>query len=148
MSTDDTSLFMRRQFNAPVERVYRAWTDPAQLSQWMGPGKNATCDVETFDLTPGGRYALAMRSSAGELFRTTGEFRDITPNERLSFTWVWDHFPDQITLVTLTFHARDGGTSLTLKHTNFNNSEARDNHRSGWTGGFEKLDRLLATHEA
>lgn len=139
----ETTLVLKRFFRAPVARVYAAWSDPALLARWMGPDTDGTCSVEAFDFVPGGRYALALRSGAGQHFRTTGEFREIVPEARLSFTWVWDHHPEQVTLVTVTFAARDGGTALTLEQTGFNNRDVRDNHASGWGGSFDKLDRML-----
>ena len=59
-----------RTFNASPEKVFAAWTDPAQIARWYGPQQfEAPADRITVDLRPGGRWELTMvrRDGAGEL---------------------------------------------------------------------------------
>ena len=62
--TDEKTLVIDRVLNATPERVFAAWTDTAQLAQWYGP-EGMTCEVFENDVTPGGQYALVMRSQEG-----------------------------------------------------------------------------------
>ena len=69
-------------------------------------------------------------------------------NERLVFTWTWDHMPDTETLVTVAFRDNGGATALTLTHERHASAESRDNHGVGWTGSFDRLERLVASRRA
>ena len=75
--TEKRSLTIDRVLNAPPERVFAAWTDTAQLAQWYGP-EGMSCEVFENDVTPGGRYALVMRSPEGE-YRASARGRRDAP---------------------------------------------------------------------
>jgi uncharacterized protein YndB with AHSA1/START domain len=136
------SLTIKRRFNAPPEKVYAAWTQPEKLAHWMGPVGTKTVQAEC-DLRVGGRYAIKM-VMANDEHDVSGVYREIVPNEKLSFTWAWKTTPERESLVTVTFKADGGGTIMTLLHEQFFDEEARDRHRSGWTGTMDKLEKYLA----
>jgi uncharacterized protein YndB with AHSA1/START domain len=78
-------LEIRRIFNAPREVVFEAWTNPEQLAQWWGPKgfTNPRCEA---DARPGGAIHIDMRAPNGAVYPMSGEFREVTPPERLVFT--------------------------------------------------------------
>jgi uncharacterized protein YndB with AHSA1/START domain len=137
------SLTLTRHLKAPVELVYNAWTDPAQMMKWYAPEDMATPEAEA-DPRVGGHFRVRMRSTEGEEVETSGTYQEVVPNEKLVFTWGWKSTPEIRSLVTVLLKADGGGTLLTLIHEQFIDEEARDNHDYGWTGALNKLEKLVA----
>ena len=135
------SLTIKRRFNAPPEKVYAAWTDPQKLGRWMGPTGTQRVEAEC-DLRVGGRYAIKMVMPNDE-HNVSGVYREIVPNEKLSFTWAWRSTPERESLVTVTFKKDGDGTIMTLLHEQFFDEKARDDHNNGWLGTMDKLERYL-----
>lgn len=142
--TPETTLVLKRTFKAPVEAVYAAWTDADQFGRWMGPAVDMVCAVAAHDVRVGGRYAFEITNADGQKHGASGQFRDVVENEKLVFTWTWNHVPDTETLVTVEFRDNAGVTTMTLTHERHASAESTANHRGGWTGAFDKLERLLA----
>lgn len=141
----NTALTLSRMFNAPRERVFEAFTKQEAIETWFGP-EGFTIPNCSVDLRPGGKYRIEMHGPDGDVHVVVGQYREVSPPERLSFTWAWlrgDGVGPE-TLVTLTFAAKDGGTEMTLVHSGFTNEEMRDGHNRGWTSSFEDLRRALA----
>ncbi len=73
-----------------------------------------------------------------------GEYDDVVPNERLSFSWRWEG-SDATTFVELGFKVIDSTTTeLTLVHSRFATADARDHHGQGWAGCFASLRQFLS----
>ena len=78
--SDLPTYVIERTFNAPLARVWQAWTDPELLATWYGP--NVDTIIHQFDLTPGGLWLNEMRKGDfSDLSRST--FVEITPQEKL-----------------------------------------------------------------
>jgi len=138
------SLTIRRRFKAPPARVYAAWTEPAQIARWFGPGKVEIVDA-VFETRAGGRFAIHARSpDTGDDHHVSGTVKEAKPNEKLVYTWAWRSTPDRESLVTVEFKPDGGGTLLVLTHEKFFDDGARDRHNMGWTGALDKLDTYLA----
>jgi uncharacterized protein YndB with AHSA1/START domain len=137
------SLTIKRRFKAPPAHVFAAWIDPEKMSRWMGPGEIVAPAIEC-DLRVGGRYRIVMRKPTGEEFDVRGVYREIVPDEKLVFTWTWQHTAEIETLVTLAFTPDGDGTLMTLVHEQFGDDDMRDRHDTGWNGAFIKLERFLA----
>lgn len=140
--TDEKTLVIDRVFNATPERVFAAWTDTAQLAQWYGP-EGMTCEVFENDVTPGGRYALVMRSQEGE-YHLSGAYEEIDPPNRLVMTWKWKT-SDETTRVIIELRPEGDGTHLRLTHTGFAEAEQAGSHNQGWTSSLNDLERYLAS---
>lgn len=141
----DQKLVIRRTFTAPVERVYRAWTDPAQMARWYAPNERwHTCEVVA-DPTPGGRYDVMMRHLDGAEYHMVGGYVEVVPNTRLSFTWtmVGGEMELKDTLVTIDLRPVPGGTELTLTHERQPNLQAVEGTSEGWTGCLDLLASYL-----
>jgi uncharacterized protein YndB with AHSA1/START domain len=138
------SLTIRRRFRAAPARVYAAWTEPAQIARWFGPGKIEILEV-VFETRPGGRFMVHARSpDTGEDHRVLGVVQEAVPNEKIVYTWAWQSTPERQSLVTVEFRPDGGGTLLQLTHEQFFDEPARDRHNMGWTSALDKLDAYLA----
>lgn len=127
------SLHLNRTLDAPIDRVWRAFTDPAALAAWFWPARLGT--TADLDLREGGRYRLAG-TAAG--FAVSGEYLTVREPTLLVFTWQWDG-EVEVTRVTLALSPTGSGTDLTLTHELFDAAEERDKHAEGW---YDCLDRL------
>ena len=144
-SMEGQKLVIRRQFAAPVEKVYQAWTDPARLARWLSPNVRWNAPVVDIEPVPGGRYDVRMRHSDGDEFHTVGRYVEVVPNERLSFTWTWlgSPFGMEETFVTVEFRPVSAGTELTLTHDRQTDPKALEGTSGGWTGCLDMLESYL-----
>ncbi|MFI6449621.1 SRPBCC domain-containing protein [Kitasatospora sp. NPDC050543] len=147
---DGLTLHIRRILRAPRSAVFRSLTEPHELARWWGPDGFSIPRVEG-DLRPGGRYLIAMRPPEGEAFHLVGEYLEVKPPERLSYTFRWaEPDPeDRETVVTLTLNDLDGASAeLVLTHEGFATERRRALHEEGWTQGLDKLAGLLSPAES
>jgi uncharacterized protein YndB with AHSA1/START domain len=138
------SISIVRRFEAAPEKVWRAWTDPQSLKQWMAPSDAFAVLLAEADVRVGGRYRIVMKSPEGEEHDVSGVYREVTPNRKLVYTWAWKSTPERESLVTVELRAAGSGTELTLTHEQFFDAAARDRHQHGWDGCVGRLERLLA----
>jgi uncharacterized protein YndB with AHSA1/START domain len=139
-------LETNRTIRTTREKAYRAWTDPRQLKKWFAVSEVFTTPIAEVDLKVGGRYRLGMKAPGDNpILVVGGEYQEITPPERLVFTWRWETAdPNELeTLVTVEFIAGDEGTEIRLKHERFTDIASRDRHGEGWAGCFDNLERLF-----
>jgi uncharacterized protein YndB with AHSA1/START domain len=135
---DDDALEIRRTLSSPPDRVFAAWTDASWLARWMSPIGHARVEA---DARPGGRLRVVMVGEGREI-EHLGEYLEVEPPHRLSFTWSSAYSGDQPSLVTVEFAGIDGGTELTLRHERLP-AGAAASHRGGWGSMLERLAALL-----
>ena len=142
------ALRVSRRIHATPERLFRLWTDPAQLRHWWrmdGPGWTfAGAEV---DLRIGGAYRLAMTGPDGQEHVAVGVYREIAPFVRLAFTWDWENPANRVgdTLVTVDLLDAGGGTTdVVITHVRFANAERPTSHERGWTQLLHLLDGYAA----
>jgi uncharacterized protein YndB with AHSA1/START domain len=149
VNDDPTVLRLERVFDAPPERVYAAWTEPALLRRWWAAEPGWTTPEATTDLRVGGAYRLSMQGSDGIVRTVAGEYLEVDPPRRLVYTWKWvsnDYrAPDQgVTVVSVDFVAEGGATRVVLEQRDHEDEAGRDSHGRGWRGCLDNLERLLA----
>jgi uncharacterized protein YndB with AHSA1/START domain len=144
-------ITMWRDFHAPRELLYRAYTEPELLTAWLGP-RRLTLRVDRYDLRHGGSYRLIHRDADGTEFVFRGVFHGDPSVEGITRTFEFEGHAGHVSLETATFSERDG---LTTVHTVavFTSVEDRDGMiASGMEGGvnegYERLDELLARETA
>jgi uncharacterized protein YndB with AHSA1/START domain len=160
-------IVITRDFDAPRERVWQAWTDPQLVSRWWGP-EHFTAPTVRIDLKVGGKYVWSMRGPAGpqwdkEMFNA-GVFQEIVPNERLVLTqYMSDEdgnqidaskygqppdFPAEFT-ITVTFEEiGDGGTRLAIVYPKPESAAQfqamlKSGMKEGWETSLNKLAEAL-----
>lgn len=145
----ETTLQLKRTFSASRERVFKAWTDPEMLKEWFGPEGVKTVSAEV-ELKIGGKYRFEMKLPDGKMVYHQGAFREIKFPERLVYTWILEgqnckggEDEDCETLVTIDFKDLGGSTELTLTHEFFPSEKSREGHEFGWTGCFNKLEKVF-----
>ena len=136
-----------REFDAPPALVYRAWTEPDLVRQWMGP-RSVDMDIEVWDCRTGGSWRYAAGRDGEEIARFYGSFHEVRPGERLVQTFTWEGMPDGVALETMTFEALEGGRCRTSRVSVVDSMEAQAGMMAsgmevGINEGYEKLDELL-----
>ena len=86
----EREIVITRVFDAPRDRVFKAWTEPERVMRWWGPN-GFTTPVCKIDLRPGGVFHNCMRSPEGRDFWSKGVYREIVAPERIVCT---DFFSD------------------------------------------------------
>ncbi len=137
-----------REFDAPPERVFKAWADPDLVRQWMGP-RSVEMDIQEWDCTTGGKYRYAAKHDGEEVARFYGSFHEARPGERLVQTFTYEGMPDGVSLETMTFEPLDGGRCRIVSTSVVDSMEAQaammaSGMEVGINEGYEKLDELLA----
>lgn len=152
-----------RVFSAPRQRVWDAWTDPAQLGEWFGP-KGTTGSILAFDLRPGGEWRGRMEGADGSVMHSKFIFKEVDAPSRL----IWIHgfadeagnrarapfaplFPLEL-LTTVTFADMDGDTRVDINWEPIDATPEEEaffagmmaSMEGGWTGTFERLAAFLA----
>jgi uncharacterized protein YndB with AHSA1/START domain len=146
----ETMLRVSRRFDAPRERVFDAWTNPDVLRSWWAAGPDWKTPTAEVDPRPGGRYRLSMEDPTGSVHTVVGEYKEVTPPERLAYTWSWEGGPPEMagsadSLVVVEFLEDGDGTEVVLTHSGFASGEIRGEHEKGWTAVIENLGRFLAS---
>ncbi|HEX5925313.1 MAG TPA: SRPBCC family protein [Baekduia sp.] len=137
----DEQILITREFDAPKDLVFKAWTTPELVKRWWS-GERGEVTLAEIDLRVGGTWRYVM---TGEGFEVGfhGEYQEIVPNERIVSTEVFEGMPDAASLNTLTLIETDGRTYLTIL-VQHSSKEHRDGHvNSGMEVGLqESLDAL------
>jgi uncharacterized protein YndB with AHSA1/START domain len=149
----DLTLVVRRTIRATPERLFAAWTEPAQLKRWWGPAQ-VECPVAEVDLRVGGRYRLANQFPDGSIWWIGGVFEALSPPHLLVYSWELSTGdiapsgkppPDQAgERVTVRFEPRGDATEIIVTHERIADRSARDSHEQGWLGCLDGLVELLA----
>lgn len=143
----DRTLVLTRVFQAPRARVFEAWTRPDLVAAWWGPEGYVTEHCE-MDIRPGGSYRVSMRSPDGVVRWKRGVYREVSPPERIAFTFAWEDpggVPGHETIVTVTLEDMGASTRLTLRQAVFETVGWCEDHRRGWSSCLDRFASWLAT---
>jgi uncharacterized protein YndB with AHSA1/START domain len=109
----DTQILITREFDAPKHLVYKAYTTPELIKRWWG-GDRGEVTIAEVDLRVGGRWRYVMTANGGFEVAFQGDYRDISPNERIVSTEVFEGAPEAEAVVTHAFTEEGGRTTLTV----------------------------------
>ena len=146
---EEKQIEVSRTFEAPLELLWKAWTEPEHFMKWYGP-KGFTAPTCEIDLREGGRHLWSMLSPDGRQMYFTGSYKEVVPMERLVYSDSMSDAegnvksPDEMGEgmhvsmdVTVTFAHADGKTTVTVSHAG--NEQAV----MGWEQAFDKLTAVL-----
>jgi len=139
------SLAIKRSILASRDRVYAAWTDPAQLKKWFGPENVKTRNLIA-DARVGGEFRWDLTDQEGKEITISGEYRELEPGKKIVFTWRLEEDEDwknHGSIVTVEFFDCEGGTELRLTHEKLPSEASRDDHTQGWNSVLDKLEIFL-----
>jgi len=162
-SPDAGAFVVTRDFDAPREKVWKAWTEPDRLRAWWGPKGFEMVSLK-LDLRPGGSFHYAMRSPDGHEMWGKFVYREVDAPERIVLVNSFSDENGSLTrhpmsptwplevLSTLTLDEHDGRTTLRMQGHPINATEEEkttfvagfDSMRQGFAGTFDQLDVYLA----
>lgn len=143
-------ILIVREFDAPRDSVFRAFTDPTMYSQWLGP-RDLTMRIETFEPKSGGRYRYVSRDKDGHEFAFHGVYHEVTSPERIIDTFEYEGLPERghVILETAKFEKLPGDRTKLVSQSVYQSVEDRDgmiqsNMERGVIESFERLEELLS----
>jgi uncharacterized protein YndB with AHSA1/START domain len=142
----DREIRIERIFDAPRERVFALWTDPALIPEWWGP-RGTTTVVDQADVRPGGAWRFVVTSNGVEQ-GFHGTYREIVAPERVVVTFEWEGLPGHVSVETAVFEDLGERTKV-IATSRFDTTEDRDGMlasgmESGMNDTYARFDELLA----
>jgi len=141
-------LFIIREFDAPRELLFRAYTEAELYEKWVGP-KEMNMRVEKMDAVDGGSFRF-VHERGGHEYTFFGVYHDVTKPERIIGTFEFDGLPERghVIMGTTKFEELPNGRSRLVHQSVFQSVQDRDGMiasgmERGVNDGFEKLDSLL-----
>lgn len=146
-------LTIARDFDAPRELVYEAFSNPVHARQWAGPRGFVATHFEQ-DARPGGKWRACLHQTESWRHARTipdlwqgGVFKEIVPPERVVYTFAWEGEggqPTRETVITIQFTELDGNrTKMDFHQAFFDSLDMRDGHNTGWNSSFDRLNDYL-----
>jgi uncharacterized protein YndB with AHSA1/START domain len=120
-------LFIIREFEAPRELVFKAFSEPEYLLQWLGP-RNLTMAIDHYESKDGGSWRFLHCSASGSEYGFHGVMHEVTAPERIIRTFEFEGLPQRghVSLETATFESlKEDRTKLTI-HSVFRSVADRD----------------------
>ena len=146
-------FFITREFDAPRELVFKAFTDPKLYTQWLGP-RRYTMNLEKFEPKSGGMWRYTHKDKDGNEFGFHGVYHEVLEPERMIDTFEFEGLPEKghVSLETAKFMELPGGRTRVTMQSVFQSVADRDGMmQSGMEEGindsFARLDELLEKNE-
>jgi uncharacterized protein YndB with AHSA1/START domain len=142
-------VLITREFDAPRELVFRAYTDPKLYVQWLGPRGYST-KLETFEPTSGGRWRYIQKDPDGNEFGFHGVNHEVLAPERIIGTFEYEGLPEpgHVVLETTKFEELPGGRTRLTTQSVFQSVADRDGMvasgmERGVVDSHDRLDEVL-----
>ena len=140
-------VLVSREFDAPRDLVFQAYTDPELVVQWLGP-RRLVMTIEQWDFRDGGGWRYVHRDEDGTEYGFHGVFHGAGSPDGIVQTFEFEGYPGHVSLDTATFEDIGGGRTRVHLNSVFQSPADRDGMiQSGMEGGmnegFARLDELL-----
>jgi len=135
---------LHRVFAAPVEKVFKAFTDADAMASWLPP-YGFVCKVHSMDIKIGGKYKMTFTNfTTGNGHSFGGEYLEIIPNELLKYTDQFDdpNLPGQM-ITTIELKRVICGTELFATQEGIPDAIPTEMCYLGWQESLDKLKRLV-----
>jgi uncharacterized protein YndB with AHSA1/START domain len=142
----DREIRIERIFDAPRDRVWRAFTDPQLIARWWGRGNKLV--IERMEVERGGHWRFVEHGPDG-VHGFEGRYSEVTPMDRLVQTFEWDGMPGHVALETADFQDVGDRRTKVINTSLFLTAADRDGMlnsgmEQGLNQSYAALDRLLA----
>jgi uncharacterized protein YndB with AHSA1/START domain len=143
MQKENVTITIEKIIKAPIQEVWRAWTDPSVVMQWFGSDPNGKVKNARLDVRQGGSFEVTFQD--GDLTEHTcyGTYIEVKEDSALTFSWTWKSEPGVTSFIDLNLTSIDQQTSMLFKHSGVGTASAH-NYEKGWADTFLKLERVLA----
>ena len=140
---EEKQILITREFDAPKDLVYKAWTTPELIKRWWS-GDRGKVTIADVDLRVGGKWRYVMSSNDGTEVGFNGEFREIVPNERIVCTETFEPMADAGYAVNTVTFTEAAGRTILKSLSEYPTRQIRDYViESGMEGGMqEAMDKL------
>jgi uncharacterized protein YndB with AHSA1/START domain len=142
-------ILITREFDAPRELVFKAFTDPELVPQWWGPRRLST-EVDKMDVRPGGQWRFINRDAEGNEYAFHGVYHQVLAPERVIDTFEFEGLPEtgHVTLETMKLEELPGGRTRLITQSVFQSVADRDGMlesgmESGVNDTYDRLAELL-----
>jgi len=142
-------MIVEREFEAPRELVFKAFTDPELYVQWIGP-RGLTTKMKRFEPENGGSWRFIQKDEDGNEFAFHGVYHEVLAPERIIGTFEWEGQPEKghVLLDTAKFEELPGNRTKVIDQSLFQSVEDRDgmmdtDMEEGMNESYERLDELL-----
>lgn len=148
--TSPNEVCVKRSFDAPLDLVWRAFTEPEFVKRWLTGPPGHTMPICEIDLREGGQWRYVWNIPVEEMI-AYGTFQEVVKHERLVHTETFAQWPDDSAVVTTLFEAQQGQSLVTMLIAY--GSEATRNMvlQTGMTDGIEmsyaRLDALMPVYQ-
>ena len=142
------AVVIERWFSAPVELMWKLWTDPAHVVRWFGP-EGVSCPECEVDLRVGGAWSVTMMDPDCASHRAECAYLELDPPRLLicSWRWVYEDGPGATSRLSVELTPEGDGCRLRLSHTELP-EEYADKHEGGWLGSLECLSQYIVKLDA
>lgn len=140
----NNTVKLHRIFAAPVEKVFKAFTDPDAMASWLPP-YGFVCKVHSMDVKVGGFYKMSfINFTTSKSHSFGGEYLEIVPNELLKYTDQFDdpNLPGQM-ITTIQLKTVLCGTELFATQEGIPDMIPAEMCYLGWQESLDKLKRLV-----
>ena len=153
----EQDLLITREFDAPRDVVFRAFTDPELYVQWLlGPKSHAmTMTLDKFEPRTGGSWRYTHRDEAGNEFAFHGSYHEVVAPELIIDTFEFEGMPERghVSLETARFQGLPGGRTRLTIHSIFQSVADRDGAlqsgmEEGLNDSLERLEELVSKRNA
>jgi uncharacterized protein YndB with AHSA1/START domain len=142
-------ILITREFDAPRELVFKAFTDPELYVQWLGP-RGLKMTLVKFEPKSGGSWRYTHKDEKGNEFGFHGVNHEVTFPERIIGTFEFEGMPEKghVSLETMRLEELPGGRTRITNLTVFQTVADRDGMlqsgmEKGLSESFERLDEML-----
>jgi uncharacterized protein YndB with AHSA1/START domain len=145
----DSEIIAKNAFPVPIDRVWRAWTDPERLMKWFGQ-KAGSLQKADVDLRAGGDWRFMFNSPGEPLMALEGVYEEIEAPSRLVFSW--RHVSEDAagaqtatpySKVAVTLKGTESGTHVQIRHSYIQTLEGRTGVSTGWDASLSSLGAML-----
>jgi uncharacterized protein YndB with AHSA1/START domain len=139
----DKEIVLTREFNAPRDLVFRAFSSCEHLKHWWGQAGSTITECR-MEFRPGGAWRMVERDAGGQEWGFRGEIREVVPPEKIVQTFEFEGMPGHVSVETLVLEDLGGARTRLVTTSVFSSVEDRDGMiQSGMEkGAAESYDRL------